>query len=162
MELKTTIDDADFLKAMAAIPSIAKKELRLALYSSSKSVVLQAQAVHKFNTKGGKLEQSIQSRMSPKNELEAEVFFNEKIATYGKYQNYGTPPHKIYPKEKPLLYFVSKKQGHLISSKGVNHPGIKAEHFVEEAGKVKQPVFQKNVSNAVNSTIVAAGLKAGQ
>jgi hypothetical protein len=157
VELKATIDDADFQKAMTAFPSIAKKELRLALYSTSHSVVLQAQAEHRFKTKGGNLEKSIQSRMSPEDELAAEVFFNEGIATYGKYQHDGTGPHQIKPKNKKSLYFVSGGTGYF--SKGVNHPGIKPDPFITNAAKVKEPLFNKNISNAVNATITAAGLK---
>lgn len=176
MDFKISIDSAEFQSALNEFPKIARKELRLALFKSAKSVALQAKAVHKYRQKSGNLDRSIQSALS--DEFEAEVFFDEGIATYGKFQNYGTKPHRIYPKNKAALSFVTggvhtvvpkkyntywKIQNKInpslrVSKKGyVDHPGIKPEYFIEKAAEVKTPNFIKNISDAVEKTITQAG-----
>jgi hypothetical protein len=40
------------------------------------------------------------------------------------------------------------------------HPGIKADPFIIEAGRVKEPEFHKKIENAVSLSIIGAGLKA--
>lgn len=164
MQLTATINDDAFRQAMAAIPDVARQEIRAALSKSAQTIVEQAQAVHKFKTKSGQLKNSIQRRMSPEAEYEAEVFFNEGIATYGKYQNYGTgiygeagKAYKVTPKSRKSLYFVSG--GNARFSKGHMVNGIKPEYFVEEAAKVKTPNFTKNISDAIGRIIQAVGLK---
>lgn len=166
MKFTATIDSEEFTRAMSAIPNIAKDNIRTALYKSAKAIEIQAVNMDRFKSKSGKLDNSIKSRMSPDNEFESEVYFDEGIATYGKYQEYGTGlygPSKarypIKPKNKPLLYYVSSKLGHLVGSKGVLHPGVKAKQFVTDAAKIKEPNFLKNISDAINNTIAAVGLK---
>jgi len=164
VQITATIDNADFQRAMAEIPAIAKEEIQLALLSSSKSMVAQARAVHKFKTKGGQLERSIQERLNPDNDMEAEIIFNDGIATYGKYQHDGTgqygergSKYPITPKSRKSLYFVSG--GNSVFRKSVMHPGIKKDPFIIEAAKVKTPNFKKNVSDAIGRVIQAVGLK---
>jgi len=157
VQLTANIDSDDFRAAMASIPELAAKEIRAALSKSAQAVVSQAQAVHKFNPKSGNLDRSIQRRMSPDEPYAAEVFFNIGIATYGKYQNYGTKEHPVTPKSRKALYFVSG--GGKAFSKGHTVRGIKAEYFVEEAAKVKTPNFIQAISDAAGRVIQAAGLK---
>jgi len=178
MQLTASVDSAEFQKALQEIPKIAKRQLQKALLSSAGVIARQAQRVHEYNSKGGKLAESTQARLNPNNDLEAEIFFNEGIATYGKYQNSGAKPHRIYPKNKAALAFVKggimtvvpKKYNKYwqiqnatnpnlrVSKKGyVDHPGIKGDHFVEKAAKVKTPNFIAKINEAIQNTIKQAG-----
>jgi hypothetical protein len=164
VKITATIDSADFQNALSKFPNLCIKEMQLALLSSSKSIVNQAHTVHRFKSKGGQLVRSIQNRLNPENKLEAEVFFNEGVATYGKYQHDGTgkygprgSEYPITPKSRKSLYFVSG--GNKVFRKSVMHPGIKPDRFIIDASKVKEPQFRQNVNNAVNLSIIGAGLK---
>ncbi len=48
------------------------------------------------------------------------------------YQEYGTKPHVILPKNKPYLVFKTK-DGRIIRTKKVNHPGTKPQPFIRPA-----------------------------
>lgn len=49
------------------------------------------------------------------------------------YQIYGTGRHVIRPKGGGRLVFFWEKVGHVVSLKSVNHPGTKANRFVQES-----------------------------
>ena len=178
MQLTASVDSAEFQKALQEIPKITKRQLQKALLSSAGVIARQAQRVHEYKSKSGNLAFSTRWRMNPNNAFESEVFFDEGIATYGKYQNSGAKPHRIYPKNKAALAFVKggimtvvpKKYNKYwqiqnatnpnlrVSKKGyVDHPGIKGEHFVEKAAKVKTPNFLAKINEAIQNTIKQAG-----
>ena len=48
------------------------------------------------------------------------------------YQEFGTRPHVILPKNKPYLVFKTK-DGKIIRTKKVNHPGTKPQPFIRPA-----------------------------
>jgi hypothetical protein len=154
MEMTLKIDSEAFEKSFKEIPGKLTRHLRTALYQSAGSIALQAQRVHDFKTKGGKLERSIQARMNPDGSLESEVIFNEGVATYGKYHHGGTglygpkrAKYPIKPKNKKTLYYVSGGQKHF--PKKVMHPGIKKDEFIFEAAKVKNSEINKRMETAV-------------
>ena len=155
MQLTASVDSAEFQKALQEIPKIAKRQLQKALLSSAGVIARQAQAVHAYKSKSGTLARSTRSQLSPDNPLQAEVFFDEGIATYGKYQNSGTREHYVAPKTRKALYFVSG--GGKFFSKGHTVSGIKGDHFVEKAAKVKTPNFIAKINEAIQNTIKQAG-----
>ena len=73
-------------------------------------------------------------------------------AQYAPYVEFGTKPHVIEPKNGKVLAF--KKDGKLIFTRKVNHPGTKANPFVERTvEKVKdkvEQIFQKVIDKAIN------------
>ena len=158
------LDYNKFSEAFNKIPIQAARELRKQMQDTTKAIVTDAKMHHRFKRKGGFLEKSIQKLIHPSG-LSATVFLNEGVASYGKYVHDGTgiynggKPYPIKPKNKKLLYFVSKKIGHLISSKGVMHNGIKPDRFLYEAGKRQEPYFIARINGAVKRIIEAAGLK---
>ena len=50
-------------------------------------------------------------------------------AEYAVYQNYGTGPYDIYPKNAKALFWPGAEH----PVKHVHHPGIKGKHFVEDS-----------------------------
>lgn len=48
------------------------------------------------------------------------------------YQEFGTRPHVILPKNKPYLVFKTK-DGRFVRTKKVNHPGTKPQPFIRPA-----------------------------
>ncbi len=53
------------------------------------------------------------------------------MADYGKFVEFGTPPHVIKPTEKKALKF--KSGGKVIFAKQVKHPGSRPNPFVRNA-----------------------------
>jgi len=51
-----------------------------------------------------------------------------KILDYGKYVEWGTPPHVIYPKNAKALHW--KSGGKDVFAKVVHHPGTRAQPFI--------------------------------
>lgn len=55
---------------------------------------------------------------------------NTKLAPYAKFVYFGTRPHVIKPKKMKVL--ANKKSGQIFG-KSVNHPGTKANPYLEKA-----------------------------
>ena len=71
-----------------------------------------------------------------------------RMLEYGKYVEFGTPPHVIKPKDKQALKFKSGKK--IIFSKKVNHPGTRPNPFIrntiqEKLGKIIGEEINRNI-----------------
>lgn len=77
--------------------------------------------------KTGALKTSITQRVDS-NPLIGQVMVGQP---YGKYVEFGTMPHTIYPKNGSMLAF--KIGGKMIFTRKVNHPGTKAKPFMRTA-----------------------------
>jgi hypothetical protein len=139
---------------------------------------------HRFKTKSGSLERSIQHDTS-KDGLYGRVFLNTGTAKYGPYQHDGTKPHRIYATNKAALYFVKNgigylvprnmwdpesrhywrgvreknKNVHLVEKGFVNHPGIKADKFLDKALMRQKPYIIARIRGALARAFQIAGLK---
>ena len=76
--------------------------------------------------KTGKMADSI--KVSFPDPLTVQISGNAVMA----YQEFGTKPHVILPKNKPYLMFKTK-DGKWVRTKRVNHPGTPANPFVRPA-----------------------------
>jgi hypothetical protein len=56
-----------------------------------------------------------------------------KAVPYAGYVMYGTKPHVIRARRAPALRFYWPKVGRVVFFKKVNHPGTKANRFLERA-----------------------------
>lgn len=158
MQFTASIDYEKLSKAFEKIPLVAARELRLELNKGLRAIQIDARLHHRFKPHSNQLEKSIQEDVSQSG-LEGKVWLEESVASYGKYVHDGTKPHKIFPKNKKLLYFVSKKEGHLIGKKGVNHPGTSPDQFLYQAFARQKPFFLARINGAVKRIFEAAGLK---
>ena len=53
------------------------------------------------------------------------------MVDYGKFVEFGTPPHIIKPTEKKALKFkVKKESGKIVFAKKVRHPGTRPNPFI--------------------------------
>ena len=60
-------------------------------------------------------------------------------AEYAVYQNYGTAPYDIYPKNRQYLWWPGAPH----PVKHVSHPGIQAKHFVEDSIEAVTPRLEE-------------------
>lgn len=97
--------------------------------------------------------------------LRGSIQFPEKIASL-KYQisinakywealQFGTGPYTIKPKTKKALRFVVN--GQVIFAKFVNHPGIKANPFIDRAIDKTSPRIEGIVGMALDEVLTANG-----
>ena len=60
-------------------------------------------------------------------------------AEYAVYQNYGTAPYDIYPKNRQYLWWPGAEH----PVKHVSHPGIQGKHFVEDSIEAVTPRLEE-------------------
>lgn len=68
-------------------------------------------------------------------------------APYANFVEHGTVPHRIEPRTARALHWQTG--GIDMFSRGVNHPGTKANPFVEKAVKAMEPLMLRTLRNAV-------------
>jgi hypothetical protein len=186
MQFTANIDYEKLSKAFEKIPLVAARELRSELNKGLRAIQIDARLHHRFKPHSNQLEKSIQEDVSPSG-LEGKVWLEESVAKYGKWVHDGTPPHKIYPKNKAALAFVkggtmflvpkrsalfnefgnvkqywktAQEKGAVLVKKGyVNHPGTKEDKFLYQAFARQKPFFLARINGAVKRIFEAAGLK---
>ena len=69
-------------------------------------------------------------------------------AYYAKFQNYGTKPHMIKPKNKKALHWDGKyySKGHMVK-------GIKGKHFVENSISEVKPRIEDHFKVAISEVL---------
>lgn len=94
---------------------------------------------------GGRLRDSIYlSRKSSGQGLEARIMSS---APYAKYVEYGTAAHIIEPRSALALHWSGK--GSDVFARRVNHPGTKANPFVQQAIRALLPLMQQKLRENV-------------
>lgn len=70
------------------------------------------------------------------------------MVEYGKYIEFGTPPHIIKPKDKQALKFKVKRGGKNIFAKEVKHPGTRPNPFIRNTIQNKlQNIIIEEINN---------------
>lgn len=89
-----------------------------------------ALARQRVRVKTGNLRNNIKTRFlpTPSGVLAVEVYAD---VDYAMYEEDGTKPHIITPKNVSVLRFV--KDGRIVFARVVHHPGTKGSHFLTEA-----------------------------
>ncbi len=67
------------------------------------------------------------------------------MVDYGKFVEFGTPPHLIKPKDKEALKFKVGKGGKPIFAKVVKHPGTRPNPFIRNTiqNKLRQIIIEE-------------------
>jgi hypothetical protein len=69
----------------------------------------------------------------------------ENKTKYASFVEFGTRPHVIQARRKPLLRFFWTRHGVWFSGKKVNHPGTSPRLFFKHAGQVGGEVFEREL-----------------
>ena len=139
------------INGLKELTAALKKSPELTVNELNKSIarsigVLQNQTIKEAPVNkvamGGNLRQSIKSAMLSR--LRGEVSVEAK---YGIYVHEGTAPHTIVARGKSLY---NKRSGQFFGKK-VNHPGTRANPFLQRAIKVVTPRISELFTEAMNN-----------
>lgn len=149
------LDYQKLLAAALAAPQLTQESMELALLKSCRLVQSVARAKHRFKTKKGFLEKSVEYSVTP-GKLEGIIQLNESVAPYAFWVHDGTKPHLIVPKAKQALRWVGGA-GKFIFAKRVKHPGTKKDQFLYEAGTRSVPQIEAIFSSALDDLAAQIG-----
>jgi uncharacterized protein GlcG (DUF336 family) len=156
MKITLDVDTSKLAAAFKKAPLAVARELRIEMGKAMQVVERDARMHHRFKTKSGSLERSIQHDTS-KDGLYGRVFLNTGTAKYGPYQHDGTKPHVVRPTNRKALYFL--KGGQKFFSKGHTVGGIKADKFMDKAFMRQKPYIIARIRGAIARAFQIAGLK---
>jgi hypothetical protein len=177
VKLDVKVDTKALNNAFMQYPLQIAKELRLELNNTCKIIQLDAMAHHRFNTKSGRLKNSVHYKVEPSG-LSAQVALDKDVKYAGAIHD-GSKPHRIYPKNKNALAFVKNGRKVLVpkfyndywrkvngatdayvSKKGyVNHPGTSPDPFLYEAATRQEPRILKGINAAIGRVLSIMGSK---
>jgi len=160
--------DAEVREAEEALLKLGSAFLRNSMGAMELSVGVvqtQAQAKHKFRSRSGMAERSIETGVSQNEQTtEGVIEINSGTAPYAIYQHEGTglygPNHARYPivpRNKKSLRFLGRN-GFVFAQK-VMHPGIQGDPFVYNAAEAKMNEVAELFERAFARTVKEAGLE---
>lgn len=139
---------------MSSGNAIFQKRLRQAIKASTIEVQDEAQTNHRFISRTGQLERSIDVKF---NENSGIVYIDSQSAPHGLFVHEGTAPHSIFPKNKKALRWVPQGGGAFQFARVVHHKGTKADPFLFNALKSKKDdirnIFAKYTKTALKEVI---------
>lgn len=79
-----------------------------------------------------------------------EVGHDPRLAPHALFVNFGTRPHKIYPKDKKALRWAGGGAFHF--AKFVNHPGYRGDNYMQRAADAAIVQFTAIVTAAIKES----------
>jgi hypothetical protein len=156
MDMKIQFDASAVLQALERAPTTTVEEIRRALLESCRLVQQKAREKHRFRTKTGMLERSIDYQVD-EGKCEGVIQINPTIAPYGKYVHTGTRPHDIVPKDKHSLRWAGPGNK-FIFAKRVHHPGTQKDEFLYEAAEQSRVEINAIFARHIDKATKEAGL----
>ena len=101
-----------------------------------------ARATSKFKDRTGELRRSI-----TRGQKSTWVHFLKATAKHALFVEEDTKAHRIEPRKGRVLRFM--QHGALRFSRGVNHPGTKGKHFMDEAATVGARFLDYRMEDAI-------------
>lgn len=101
-----------------------------------------AKATQSFHDRTGELRRSI-----TRGQKSTWIHFLKASAPHAAYVEYGTKPHRIEAKNRRALRFV--QHGEIRFRRGVNHPGTKPRHFMDDAATVGARFLDWRMEDAI-------------
>lgn len=152
--ISLSLDYKSLLSVAQAAPDMFRNTMGLALGKSARAVQAYARATHRFTSRSGNLERSVDYTVDADN-LTATIELDQAVAFYGLFIHEGTGtwgpkgmPYPIYPKAKKCLRFVAG-DGSVVYAKKVMHPGIRPDQFLYEAAAAQESQIQAIFDRAV-------------
>ena len=143
--MQLTINVAGTEQVRRMLLQIGSRATALALAQTAEQVERYVHAQAGKHTKTGALARSVDKRRLPGGAWE--VFHDLQVAPQAKWVHWGTKPHVIRPKNKKALRWAGGGMFHF--SKKVNHPGNKADLWMERAAALAPAMFQQHIAAQV-------------
>ena len=151
MDVKFQLDYLKLLAAAEVSPKLTHQVMVLALSKSAREVQMIARAKHRFRSRTTMLEKSVDYTVD-ETEMEAAIFLDETVASYGPWIHDGTKPHWILPRAKKALRWT--QGGKFVFATKAWHPGTKKDQFLYEAGGAALPKINLIFARAVDDLTV--------
>lgn len=132
------------LQNLQQAPSIAAPILQRAL-AASQAILAKYTTKETVPWRTGFLTQSFRAQLT------TGILRWFPTASYAPYVEFGTKPHVIEPKEAKALYWPGAEH----PVKRVNHPGTRANQFMERIVAAAQPDIDTTFTNALEQIVQA-------
>jgi hypothetical protein len=165
------VDAERLLAAFEAAPEAIRREMKLAMEIGTRDIAARAKKEHRFVSRSGDLERSIENGLVSTAPLVGEVRAGNSAAHYARYIHDGTglygPRGQKYPitprfgraetsgsgpSPRKLLRWVGN-DGRWHSAKLVMHPGVKPDQFLIQAAENEQAHLEALFKQAVDRAI---------
>jgi len=163
MDIRVEIQNLNkLMDAFSRAPEEVKRQMRLALLVALRDVKEYAQRVHRFRTRSGDLERSIETEITNDWPPTGRIWLNPATTmtktgkSYGTYVHDGTPPHEIKPVNRKALRWV--KGNAFVFSKKVKHPGTAKDPFIYQAAEAERENINGVFDRYTDIAIRKAGL----
>jgi len=140
-----------YQKALRQYPRIFGLNLRLGLKIHARDVQESARGKHRFTTRSGEAEASVDTKYSP-SRFRSSVGFNESAVKHGKFLHDGTKPHIISRKNKKALRWIAG--GKFRFAKSIKHPGTAPDPFIVNAAKRLKSAFTRRMRMAARNAML--------
>lgn len=145
MGIKVTIDGVEKLVGdVGRLMSALEKAVILRMSQVAYDSMQQGAGRH---SKTGALFRSLYNRSIPHGR---EVGHDPRLAPHALFVNFGTRPHKIYPKDKKALRWAGGGAFHF--AKFVNHPGYRGDNYMQRAADAAIVQFTAIVTAAIKES----------
>lgn len=141
----------EYVVAMHTISEQAIKQIRQAAKVSLRDIQELARENHKFISRTGNTERSIDTRLDVTSTgFSGAVFSENPIAVY---QHEGTKAHYIQAVRKKALRWVTPNGNIAFSRRPVLNPGIKPDPYLANAGKTLEPSIVQRFDSIIGGMV---------
>lgn len=158
MQIGFKVDAKQLAQAFDAAPDLIRQQMTLAMKKATRNVAERARREHRFVTRGGRLEGSIDEGMESMDPLVGYVSVGNANAPYAAAIHGGSglygPKHARYPitpRFRKALRWTNG--GKFVFAKAVMHPGVKADPFLTNAVTAETPAIEKLFATAIENAL---------
>lgn len=160
MNVEIKIDTEKTIKAFEAAPQLLRREMVLAMKKATRNVAERARREHKFVSRGGALEGSIDHGNIGSDRPEGFVSAGGANAPYARAIHDGSglfgpkgSKYLIEPKFRTVLRWVGAGAGGFRFAKRVMHPGVKPDPFLVNAAAKEGANIEQLFADAVENSL---------
>lgn len=149
MDVRVKVTGADTVgRYVGSIPGTIQKRFLEAMRISLRDIQEQARAKHRFTTRTGDAERSIEASEVHTNNhtVRGEVGTTRLITIY---LHQGTKPHNIMPRNKRVLRWADG--GGFVFARRVKHPGTKKDPFIFDAADAQEAAIVSRFDKIIAS-----------
>lgn len=150
MALHIRVDSKEAVDAFSKAGNNLQRRLVVAMRESLRDVQEHARKHHRFTTRTGEAERSIEASdvKTDGHTVSGEVGTTREITVY---LHQGTKPHDIVPRKKKVLRWPDG--GSFIFAHRVHHPGTKQDPFIFDAIDAERPKIVSRFDDVIDKAL---------